>query len=67
MIVADFRKQVLRKLKNEFSFSNLMKRDLTIGDVAHAQQSESTLSLPSLKRNIALRFALSRDVGTVFA
>lgn len=36
-------------------FANLLARDLTIGDVAIAQQSESKLSLPSLNRNIALR------------
>jgi len=36
-------------------FANLLARDLTIGDVAIAQQSESKLSLPSLNRNIVTR------------
>ena len=42
----ELRKQVFRKLKNEFSIFKSRKRDLTIGDVAHAQQNENKLSLP---------------------
>ena len=34
----------LRKLKNEFSIFKSPERDLTIGDVAHAQQNENKLS-----------------------
>ena len=37
-------KRVLRKLKNEFSIFKSPERDLTIGDVAHAQQNENKLS-----------------------
>ena len=51
----ELRKQVFRKLKNEFSIFKSRKRDLTIGDVAHAQQNENKLSLPSLNRNIVAR------------
>ena len=50
----EMRNEFLRKLKR-VSLSKISNRDLTIGDVAHAQQSESKLSLPSLNRNIALR------------
>ena len=46
----------LRQMKKQvFPFANLLARDLTIGDVAIAQQSESKLSLPSLNRNIVTR------------
>ena len=51
----ELRKQVFRKLKNEFSIFKSRKRDLTIGDVAHAQQNENKLSLPLLNRNIVAR------------
>ena len=36
-------KQVSQEIENEFPLSNLL-RDLTIGDVAHAQQNENKLS-----------------------
>ena len=47
----EMRNEFLRKLKTSFHFQ-ISRRDLTISDVAHAQQSESELSLPSLNRNI---------------
>jgi len=42
------------KLKSMFSFSNLLKRDLTISDVAHARQIKNKLFLLSLNRNSAM-------------
>jgi len=48
----EMRNDFLKKLKTSFHFQ-ISRRDLTISDVAHAQQSESELSLPSLNRNIA--------------
>ena len=50
----EMRNEFLRKLKTSFHFQ-ISRRDLTISDVAHAQQSESELSLPSLNRNIVPR------------
>ena len=53
-LLMEMRNEFLKKLKTSFHFQ-ISRRDLTISDVAHAQQSESELSLPSLNRNIALR------------